>query len=176
VRANGIRLRWKIVTIPDVLTIAGLMVLAFGAESNWPVYRISTLHASGNCTYGTAAAMSSSLAWTTMLAGLAVAMSGLFVSRHTVRKRALSLAAASAVPFLVLMAAAATNFTGIDKDPQTTPPLAQWWVLASSATGLFFLVVGVGRWALAAALLYLPAIFYGLSLFERHLESELRRI
>jgi hypothetical protein len=170
--------RWRrTLSAADFVAVAGLAVLAFGARSTWPIYKTATLGASGTCRYGTMAAMSSELAWTMIVAGWVVTVAGLLVSPHPRGRRALSLAACCAVPLLLLTAAAATNVVGIDKDPQSVPALEGWWVFASSATGIFFLAMGLARWALVAAvLLYVPASLYALTRLEGHLDVLLRRI
>ena len=159
-----------------LLFVAGLAMLALGAQLAWPVYRSATLMISGECRYGAAAVVSSEIVWTAVAAGLGLAMVGLLRSPRGMSKRALSVTAACAVPLFLLIAVTAMHFTSLAEDLQVAAGPARWWVYSPSLIGFLFLAAGLGRWAFAAAVLYVPAMFYALTRFGGHLETLFRTI
>jgi hypothetical protein len=160
----------------DVATVSGLALFAFGTHLTWPVYIMAIFMTNGSCRYAKGAAVSSTLAWTTIAIGLGVGLTGLLLSPHTRARRALAIAGSCAVPLLLLSAGVATHFVGSEQDVQTAPAVDAWWIYAPAAAGVCFLVSGLGRWALAPLVLYVPAMLYSLALFERHLDALLRRV
>ena len=111
-----------------LLFVAGLAMLALGAQLAWPVYRSATLMISGECRYGATAAVSNGTVWTVVAGGLGLAMVGLLRSPRSMSKRALSVTAACAVPLFLLIAVTATHFTSLAEDFQIAAGPAQWWV------------------------------------------------
>lgn len=159
-----------------LMFVAGLVLLALGAQLAWPVYRTATLLVSGDCRYGAAAAVSSEIAWTVVAAGLGLAMIGLLQSPRGMSKRALSVTAACAVPLFLLIAVTASHFTSLEQDLQMAAGPVRSWVYFPSLVGFLFLAAGLGRWAVAAVVLYAPAMFYALTRFGGHLEALLRAV
>lgn len=159
-----------------LLFVAGLAMLALGAQLAWPVYRSATIMISGECRYGATAAVSNGIVWTVVAAGLSLALVGLLLSPRGMSKRALGVTAACAVPLFLLIAVTATHFTSLEEDLQMAAGPARSWVYSPSLVGFLFLAAGLRRWAFAALVLYVPAMVYALTRFGGHLETLFRII